>query len=271
LSGTKNIYHSSGIQHPASSIKHQASSIQHPASSIKQPASSIKHQASSIKHPETFQKGSHIMKTKKQARNICEILRMRYPNVKTQLDHRNAFELLMATILSAQCTDKQVNAVTQNLFEHLSTPEDFATAQIETIEDLIRPTGYFHNKAKHLKNCSKMLIEKYKGAVPKTLDELLKLPGVGRKTANVVLGAVFGVPGMVVDTHVKRISRRLGLTANTDPVKIEFDLMKIIPKADWNDFSLWLIYLGRERCKARKPDCSACPLYQHCDSPDKTA
>ena len=214
------------------------------------------------------------MQNKKQlkthADKIRKLLRKIYPEVKTQLFHQNPFELLVATILSAQCTDKQVNQVTPVLFERLKTPTDFAEAPLKTIENLIRPTGFFHNKARNIKNCAKMLLEKYNAEVPHTLEEMVKLPGVGRKTANVVLGAAFGIPGVVVDTHVARISRRLGLTANKDPVKIEFDLMKIIPKRTWNDFSLQLIFFGRETCVARKPKCPTCPLNKLCPWPLKT-
>ena len=202
---------------------------------------------------------------------IRKILKTTFPNVKTQLRYRNPFELLVATILSAQCTDKQVNSVTKDLFNKLKNPCDFANASSETIEKLIRPTGYFRNKAKNIRKCSVSLIEKYKGEVPQTLDELVKLPGVGRKTANVVLGAAFGIPGIVVDTHVARISRRLRLTENHDPVKIEFDLMKIIPKHEWNGFCLQLIFFGRAICKARKPGCSTCPLCDLCDCNDKNS
>ncbi|HHC25310.1 MAG TPA: endonuclease III [Desulfobacterales bacterium] len=204
-------------------------------------------------------------KIQAKAGKICQILKASYPDVKTQLGHKNPFELLVATILSAQCTDRQVNSVTKELFRTLPAPDNFVNASLETIEQLIRPTGYFRNKAKHVRNCSKVLIEKYNGKVPETLDELLTLPGVGRKTANVVMGAAFGIPGMVVDTHVARISKRLGITKNVNPVKIEFDLMKVIPEKDWNDFSLWLIYFGRAVCKARKPDCPACSLGELCD------
>ena len=200
---------------------------------------------------------------------IRKILRTTYSDVKTQLRYRNPFELLVATILSAQCTDRQVNSVTVELFKNLPRPQDFADAPIETIERIIRPTGFFHNKARHIKNCSRTLIEKYDGNVPGRLDELVKLPGVGRKTANCVLGAAFGIPGIVVDTHVARISKRLGLTENTDPVKIEFDLMKVIPKKEWDDFCLRLIYFGRAICRARNPLCVDCLLYDLCDAPDK--
>jgi endonuclease-3 len=162
-----------------------------------------------------------------------------------------------------------VNRITKVLFAKLKTPHDFAKASLDIIEELVRPTGFFRNKAKSIKNCASMLLEKYNGEVPSRLDELVKLPGVGRKTANVVLGAAFGIQGVVVDTHVGRISKRLGLTENKDPVKIEFDLMEIIPQKEWNDFSLRLIFFGRAVCKARKPACPTCPLYDLCDYPDK--
>jgi len=209
------------------------------------------------------------VKDKTRVAKILKILKATYPEVKTQLRHANPFQLLVATILSAQCTDKQVNSVTKDLFKNLRTPRDFASASNETIEKLIRPTGYFRNKANNIKNCSKSLLEKYDGQVPQTLDELVKLPGVGRKTANVVLGSVFNIPGIVVDTHVARISKRLGLTESNNPVKIEYDLMEIIPRKNWNVFSLQLIYFGRAICKARKPLCPICPLYDLCDFPDK--
>ena len=205
-----------------------------------------------------------LKKNKTRISNILKILKTTYPDVKTQLFHKNPFELLVSTILSAQCTDKQVNQVTKNLFKTLKTPEDFARVSKDTLEQLIRPTGYFRNKAKHIKNCSITLIEKHHSEVPQTLDEMVKLPGVGRKTANVILGAAFGIPGVVVDTHVARISKRLELTNHKDPVKIEFDLMQIIPKKEWSDFSLQLIYFGRETCKARNPVCATCPLNLIC-------
>lgn len=210
------------------------------------------------------------MDLKTQTDKIRKILRTIYSDVKTPLIHQTPFELLVATILSAQCTDKQVNQVTPVLFKRLKTPADFAAASLKSIEKLIRPTGFFHNKAKNIKNCSRALLDQHNGLVPQTLEELVKLPGVGRKTANVVLGAVFGISGVVVDTHVARISGRLGLTENKDPVKIEFDLMKIVPKRAWNDFSLQLIFFGRETCMARKPKCPTCPLDKLCPWPLKT-
>lgn len=211
-----------------------------------------------------------MMQQKKRTAEIRKILKRTYPDVKTQLHYNNTFELLVATILSAQCTDKQVNSVTGDLFGRLKTPADFAKAPAEMIEDLIRPTGFFRNKAKNIKKCASMLVEKYNSDVPNQLEEMIKLPGVGRKTANVVLGAGFDIPGVVVDTHVGRIARRLELTLNKDPVKIEYDLMKIIPQKEWSNFSLQLIFFGRAICRARKPSCKVCPLNHLCRYPEKT-
>ena len=205
-----------------------------------------------------------------RADRIRRILKERYPEAITPLFHETPFQLLVATILSAQCTDNQVNKVTRELYKHLKTPDDFARAQVRTIEKYIRSTGFYHNKARNIKNCSKMILEIHAGRVPGTLEELIKLPGVGRKTANVVLGAVFNTPGIVVDTHVGRISQRLFFTTHKDPVKIEFDLMPIIPQSEWSDFSLRLVFFGREICSARKPKCPICPLSQLCPWPDKT-
>jgi endonuclease-3 len=211
------------------------------------------------------------MKNIARIRKIRQILRESYPDVKTQLNHNSPFELLMATILSAQCTDRQVNSVTPELFTKLPTPEAFADASLKKIEKLIYSTGFYRNKAKNLKQCATALIRDHQGKVPSTLEELVRLPGVGRKTANVVRGAAFQIPSIVVDTHVARISRRLGLTAHQDPTRIEFDLMDIIPKKEWNDFSLLLIYFGREICTARKPSCRICKMKNLCPFPDKTA
>ena len=205
-----------------------------------------------------------------RADRIRKILQKIYPEAKTQLLHHNPFELLVATILSAQCTDKQVNQVTPVLFKRFKTPAEFARAPLTAIEQLIRPTGFFHNKAKNIKNCAKVLLEKHNGKMPQTLEELVKLPGVGRKTANVVLGAAFGIPGIVVDTHVARISYRLGLTADKNPAKIERDLMDLIPRRAWNDFCLRLIFFGRSTCTARRPKCPTCPVGKLCPWPHKT-
>ncbi|UCF91557.1 MAG: endonuclease III [Desulfobacterales bacterium] len=210
------------------------------------------------------------MQLKTRAAKICAVLRTLYPDVRTPLNYDTPFQLLVATILSAQCTDLQVNRVTRVLFSQLKTPADFAEAPLEFLEELIRSTGFYHNKAQNIKKCSAAILRKHGNQVPHTLDELVQLPGVGRKTANVVLGAVFGVPGIVVDTHVARISNRLGLTPHKDPVKIEFDLMKIIPKKTWSDFSLQLIFFGRATCTARRPQCPVCALERLCPWPDKT-
>jgi len=210
------------------------------------------------------------MTPKEKAGKIRQILSTAYPDVKTQLDYGNPFQLLVATILSAQCTDKQVNQATPALFLQLSGPRDFAEADIVTIERLIRSTGFYHNKARNIRLCSQMLLNRFHGQVPDTLEELIQLPGVGRKTANVVLGAAFGKPAIVVDTHVARISGRLGLTRNQSPEKIEADLMALIPQKSWNTFCLRLIYFGREICKARKPGCPYCWLLHLCPYPEKT-
>lgn len=202
---------------------------------------------------------------------IRKILRSAYPDVKTALVHRNPFELLVATILSAQTTDRQVNGVTGKLFDRFPTAADLAAAPLPEIETLIRPTGFFHNKARNIKACARALAEQHGGRVPRRLEALTELPGVGRKTANVVLGAAFGIPAMVVDTHVKRLAGRLGLTAHADPVKIEYDLMAVVPKRAWNTFGLQLIHFGRDVCHARRPECPDCPLRHLCPYPDKTA
>jgi endonuclease-3 len=209
-------------------------------------------------------------KIRTRAAKVRKILRSLYPEVKPQLHFRNPFELLIATILSSQCTDKQVNQVTPKLFHQLKSPQDFVRASLEEIEALIRSTGFYRNKAKNIKTCCRVLLETHGGRVPDRLDELVDLPGVGRKTANVVLAAAFERPGIVVDTHVKRVSWRLGFTGYSDPVKIEFDLMEIVPRKEWSDFSLRLIFFGRETCTARKPKCPVCLLDFLCPYPDKT-
>jgi len=203
--------------------------------------------------------------TKSQIKKILEILRSTYPDVKTALHHRTPLEMLIATILSAQCTDVRVNEVTKTLFKRLQTAKDYADVPLAELEEMIRPTGFFRNKAKSIKGSCAMLVDNYGGKVPKTMEELVKLPGVARKTANVVLGSSFGIPGIVVDTHVKRLSQRIGLTNEKDPVKIEFDLMALIPKKDWIAFSHQMIWHGRRLCPARKPKCPECPLLKLCD------
>jgi endonuclease-3 len=211
------------------------------------------------------------MKRSERAARILSFLNTRYPQVQTQLFYRNPFELLVATILSAQCTDNQVNRVAPELFKQMRRPEDFVAASTADIERIVRPTGFYRNKARNIKACSQALVDHHGGRVPRTIEELVRLPGVGRKTANVVLGAAFDTPGVVVDTHVTRISNRLALTRHKDPKKIELDLMRVIPKKEWSDFSLRLIFFGREICTARKPKCPDCPLNPICPYPQKTA
>lgn len=201
---------------------------------------------------------------KQRIDQILRILEKTYPEVKTALKHKNPLQLLIATILSAQCTDTRVNQVTPELFNRLRTAGDFAGAPLADLEEMIRPTGFFRNKAKSIKACCQAIEERHGGKVPDTMQALVKLPGIGRKTANVVLGSAFGIPGIVVDTHVKRLSQRIGLTQEKDPVKIEFDLMEIIPEPDWIDFSHQMIRHGRTVCKARKPNCAECPLLHLC-------
>lgn len=202
---------------------------------------------------------------------ILEGLDRRFPDAKCALDHRNAFQLLIATILSAQCTDERVNIVTRDLFREYPGPQAFATAPLRELEQDIRSTGFYRNKARSIQGASRMLLEKFGGNVPETMEELVELPGVARKTANVVLGVSFGkAEGIVVDTHVTRVSQRLELTKETMPEKIERDLMAIIPRPRWISFSHQMILHGRHICKARKPLCHLCPVDQVCRSKDKT-
>lgn len=197
-------------------------------------------------------------------KTILEILRNRYPVVKTQLEHETPFQLLIATIMSAQCTDNQVNKVSKKLFEKYPDPGTLGHAQLNNIKKIIFSTGFYNNKAKNIKACALEILNEHQGVVPEDIKKLVDLPGVGRKTANVVLSMAFGHQAIVVDTHVLRISRRLGLTDKKDPVKIEYELMEIIPEKSWNDLSLQLIYFGREICDAKKPRCQECPLYEVC-------
>lgn len=194
-----------------------------------------------------------------------------YPNANCELNHENAFQLLIATILSAQCTDVRVNQVTHELFKEYKKPEDFAYGSPAELEKEIRPTGFFRNKTKSIMGASKALVEKFGSQVPRTMEEILTLPGVARKTANVVLGTAYGIAsGVVVDTHVIRLSQRLDLSHNDDPKRIEQDLMAIIPQEKWIKFSHQLIWHGRRVCAARKPKCAECNLDQLCYSKDKT-
>ncbi len=203
----------------------------------------------------------------RQARTdrILAVLQRTYPSAYCELNFTTPLELLVATILSAQCTDKRVNLVTAELFKTYRSARDYAEAPLADLEQAVKTAGFYRNKAKNIQACCRKLLEKHGGEVPQTMEELIQLDGVGRKTANVVLGNVFNTNvGVVVDTHVGRLSLRLGLTKETNPEKVERDLMKLVPQADWTQFSHWLIWHGRRRCPARKPDCAACELRELC-------
>ena len=202
----------------------------------------------------------------RRARRINRELAETYPDATCELDYRNAFELLVATVLSAQCTDVRVNSVTPALFAAYPDPAALAAAQRDTLEELIRPTGFFRSKAESLLGLSRDIVERFDGTVPNRLKDLVTLRGVGRKTANVVLGNAFGVPGITVDTHMGRLSRRLGLTVNEDPVAVEKDLMALIERPEWTLWSHRVIFHGRRRCRARKPDCGNCEIARWCPS-----
>jgi endonuclease-3 len=200
-----------------------------------------------------------------RAREIVLRLRAAYPDAHCSLTFRTPLELLVATVLSAQCTDERVNAVTPRLFAKYPTAADYAQANPEELEQDVKQTGFYRNKAKNIRAAGAVLVERFGGEVPRTMDELIALPGVARKTANVVLGNAYGiVEGVVVDTHVGRLAKRLGLTSNDDPVKVEQDLMALLPREDWLDLSHLLIYHGRAICQARKPLCERCPLAEVC-------
>jgi endonuclease-3 len=197
--------------------------------------------------------------------DIIEGLKQAYPDAHCELNYSNALELLIATILSAQCTDKRVNLVTAQLFKKYRTAADYAAESLSAIEQQIKTTGFFRNKAKSIKSCCQALVDKHGGEVPRTMEELVQLGGVGRKTANVVLGNAFGInAGIVVDTHVGRLAQRLGLTRNTSAEKIETDLQPLVPRELWTLFSHWLIWHGRRRCDARRPDCANCEIHRLC-------
>ena len=205
------------------------------------------------------------MSLKEKATQIVNGMNQVYPQARCALRFKTPLELLIATILSAQCTDKKVNEVTRTLFNKYKTPQDYAQAPLAGLEEAIRPTGFFHNKAKNIQGCCRELINRHRGKVPQTMEELVALPGIGRKTANVVLGNAFGIPGIVVDTHVGRIARRLGLTREKDPVKIEFALMPLIPEKHWTVFSHQMIEHGRMLCTARAPQSPSCFFRPFCD------
>jgi len=201
---------------------------------------------------------------KRRIGKIITLLKKRYPDAKCALNFKSPLELLIATILSAQCTDERVNKVTKDLFKKYRRADDYAKVKPEIFENDIRSTGFFKNKTKSIIKCCSVIAEKHKGKVPSSLEELVALGGVGRKTANVVLGNAFGIPGIVVDTHVKRVANRLALTENQDPVKIEYDLMELVPQKEWTPFSHLMIFHGRYTCMAKKALCSECVVEDLC-------
>ena len=205
---------------------------------------------------------------KRRAARIVRALARAYPDADCALRHRNAFELLIATILSAQCTDHKVNEVTARLFERYPTPAALAAAKPETVEKLVHATGFYRQKAKSIQSASRDIVDRFDGEVPGTLEELVTLRGVARKTANVVLGNVFGVPGLAVDTHMKRVNRRLALTDHENPSRIEEDLMELVPRKRWTEYTHRVIRHGRVCCDAKRPDCDACPLAANCPWPE---
>lgn len=204
------------------------------------------------------------MEQKERVSKILELLDYHYGPAKCYLNHKNAWQLLIATILSAQCTDDRVNMVTENLFKKYTSVKDFAEADLSELENDIRSTGFYHNKAKNIISCCQSLLREYNGEVPQEIEKLTSLAGVGRKTANVIRGNIYGIPSIVVDTHVKRITNLLGLTTSQDPVKIEFELMEILPKDHWISYNTQVIAHGRKVCIARRPKCSDCFLSHLC-------
>jgi len=202
----------------------------------------------------------------RRARKVNRMLGTIFPEARCELDFENPLQLLVATVLSAQCTDKRVNMVTPSLFKQFPTVEALASSKRDDLEQAIKSTGFYRNKATSIHGLAAAIIERHHGEVPHTMAELVKLPGVGRKTANVVLGNAFNVPGITVDTHIGRIARRMGWTSHTDPVKVEFDLMELFDKKDWTMLNHRLIFLGRRICHSRRPACGACPLAKWCPS-----
>jgi len=214
-----------------------------------------------VKKPEVH------LEPKARALKVIELLEKEHADAKIALHHSNPLELLVATILSAQATDEQINKITPSLFVKYMTAEDFANADLKELEQQIKSSGFYHNKAKNIKNCCKMLVERYNGKVPKTMDELTELPGVARKTANIVLANAYGVvEGIAVDTHVRRLAQRLGLSEYDDPEKIEKDLMRLVPRHKWTRITDLLIFHGRRICTAKKPNCAVCVLNKICPS-----
>jgi endonuclease-3 len=204
--------------------------------------------------------------SQKEARAIYKVLTKTYPEIRCELDFKNPLELIVAVILSAQCTDKRINQITPALFKKYKSAKDYARAPLPEIEEFIYSAGFHHAKARHLKGLGTMLVEDFNGEVPATIEELVTLPGVGRKTANVVLGHAFDIPGITVDTHFGRLSRRFGWTTSNDPVKVEFEVGDLIPQKEWTNLSQRMIWHGRRICHSRKPACGACPVAKLCPS-----
>ncbi|MDQ2085024.1 endonuclease III [Herbivorax sp. ANBcel31] len=204
------------------------------------------------------------MDKKEAVKKILQIFYNDYGEAECTLKYKEPLELLISTQLAAQCTDQRVNIVTDKLYRKYKNVHDFANADLKELEKDIKSTGFFRNKAKNIKETCNILIEQHNGQVPDTMEKLLKLPGVGRKTANLILGDVFGIPGVVVDTHAKRLSNRIGLSQSDNPKKVEFDLMEVVPKKSWSKFCHQLVYHGRSVCKARKPDCENCNILKYC-------
>jgi endonuclease-3 len=204
------------------------------------------------------------MTKKQRALKIAELLQELYPEAACSLEYTDPLQLMVATILAAQCTDARVNIVTKDLFKKYGNVQDFANADLEELEKVIKSTGFYHNKAKNIIAACKMIISDFGGKVPSNMEDLLKLPGVGRKTANLILNDSFGVPGVVIDTHAKRLTNRMGLTDNEDPEKIEYDLMKLLPAEKWGSFCHQLVFHGRALCDARKPKCAGCRVQPYC-------
>ena len=205
------------------------------------------------------------MEDRQRVKKIVQILSKEYPEARTALNFTNPLELLVATVLSAQCTDERVNKVTEPLFKKYRKAQDYAGADLQQLEEDVRSTGFYRNKAKAIKGFSADLVKRFGGQVPSNLEDLVSLPGIGRKTANLVLGEAYQIPGIVVDTHVLRLAGRIGLTAQTDPVKVEFDLMKVVPKPQWTKFSNLLILHGRAVCSAKNPHHEKCEIVDLCD------
>jgi len=208
----------------------------------------------------------NLPEKKVRAKVIYRQLSKSYPNVRCELDYKNAFQLLVATVLSAQCTDKRVNQTTPALFKKYSNPQKMAKAELKDIQNLVKSTGFFRAKAKNIKGLSNIIVEQFDGNVPSNLEDLITLPGVGRKTANVVLGHAFGIPGITVDTHFGRLSRRFGWSKQNNPVKVEFEVGELIPQKEWTNLSQRMIWHGRRVCHSRKPACGDCALAKLCPS-----